>query len=156
MSHNALRQLITFLVSAATLGCSEGHQNVQSFASDSTTVATSVRPTQQAGHERPASEAVAHSPAFDLVGTWRADVYEFGESGTFWFTMNETGSSRYAGAASGNGTWRYSDGILFERFPDGGSGKSRIRWIDEKHFELTILDNGIPAYTGLKRQYYRH
>lgn len=155
MSHNALRQLLIFLVSVATLGCSGGHQNVQPFASDSTTAATSVQPRNKPDMKSPASEAVPHSQGFDLVGTWRADVYEFGESGTFWFTMHETGSSRYAGAASGNGTWRYSDGILFERFPDGGSGKSRIRWIDENHFELTILDNGIPAYTGLKRQYYR-
>ena len=155
MSHNALRQLWIFLVSVATLGCSEGHRNVQSFAIDSTTTATSVQPTQQAGDESPASEAVPHSPSSALVGTWRADIDEFGESGTIWFTMNESGRSRYAGAAWGTGTWRYSDGILFERFPDGVSGKSRIRWIDEKHFELTILDNGIPAYTGLKRQYYR-
>ncbi len=59
--------------------------------------------------------------------------------------------------ASDTGTWQYSatDGILFERFSNGASGRGSIRWIEDDTVELTIIDNGVPAYAGVKRTYYR-
>ncbi|MGH9751409.1 MAG: hypothetical protein ACREA2_01375 [Blastocatellia bacterium] len=52
-------------------------------------------------------------------------------------------------------SWRFSDGVLFVRYGDGASGKGSIDWIDNNQFVLTIIDNGVPAYTGVKRRYRR-
>ena len=70
------------------------------------------------------------------------------------------GNTRYAfksrgRTASDTATWQYSDGTLFERFSSGAAGKGSIRWIDDDRFEITIIDNGVPAYNGLKRTYQR-
>ena len=76
-------------------------------------------------------------------------------------TFLANGTSRYSfkdakgRTGSDTGTWQYSDGILFERFSNGSSAKGSIRWIDRDNLEITIIDNGVPAYSGLKRRYRR-
>lgn len=96
-----------------------------------------------------------------MVGVWRTTVYEDNQTTEITYTFTPDGRStmrfRYGDGttASDSGTWQYSDGILFERFSNGASGKGAIRWIDDDHFEITIIDNGVPAYSGLKRVYRR-
>ena len=76
-------------------------------------------------------------------------------------TFLSDGNTRYlfkdarGRTATDTGTWQYSDGILFERFSNGASGRGSIRWIDDDTVELTIIDNGVPAYAGVKRIYRR-
>jgi len=95
-----------------------------------------------------------------IVGTWRTNVHENGRNTEITVTFLPTGNTRYVfkengGTTTDTATWQYSDGTLFERFHSGASGTGAIRWIDDNHFEITIIDNGVPAYNGLKRQYHR-
>jgi hypothetical protein len=99
--------------------------------------------------------------ATQLVGTWRTNVYEDKQQVEITYTFLANGSSKAvfktgAGTAQTHyGEWRYSDSTLFETFASGASGKGAIRWIDHDNFELTIIDNGVPLYSGLKRRYRR-
>ena len=101
------------------------------------------------------------SPSWKLVGVWRTDVSELGVKTEITYTFLADGSSkvffRHGNGQTGkdHGTWQYSEGILYERFSNGVSGKGTIEWIDDNTFEITIIDNGIPAYNGLKRRYRR-
>ena len=96
-----------------------------------------------------------------LVGTWRTSVVENGQNMEINVTFLSSGDTRYlfkdarGRTATDKGTWQYSDGTLFERFSSGASGKASIRWIDDNTVELTIIDNGVPSYIGLKRLYRR-
>jgi len=96
-----------------------------------------------------------------LVGSWRTNVTENGQATEITVTFLSEGNTRYrfkdsrGRTANDTGTWQYSDGILFERFSTGASGKGSVRWIDDDTVELTIIDNGVPAYAGLKRIYRR-
>jgi serine/threonine-protein kinase len=96
-----------------------------------------------------------------LVGVWRTSVVENGEAQEIKVTFLSDGNTRYlfkdarGRTATDTGTWQYSDEILFERFSSGASGKASIRWIDDNTVELTIIDNGVPSYIGLKRKYRR-
>ncbi len=96
----------------------------------------------------------------DLVGTWRTQVNEQGLKMEITVTFLVDGSTRYAfkdaqGTETDHASWRYSDGILYERYSNGKSGKDSINWIDRNNFVLTIIDNGRPAYAGVKRRYHR-
>ena len=99
--------------------------------------------------------------AQQLVGVWRTSVFENNQSMEITVTFLANGTSRYSfkdskgRTGSDTGTWQYSDGILFERFSNGSSAKGSIRWIDRDNLEITIIDNGVPAYSGLKRRYRR-
>lgn len=99
--------------------------------------------------------------AQSLVGVWRAEVNEDGERSTITVTFLANGDSRYliknekGETGTDTGTWQYSDETIFERFSNGSSGRASIRWIDQDTLELTIIDNGVPSYTGLKRLYRR-
>ena len=109
------------------------------------------------------SPAASPTPrtASALVGTWRTNVYENGENTEIIATFLSDGNTRYSfkdargRTASDTATWQYSDSTLFERFSSGATGKGSIRWIDDDTFEITIIDNGVPAYNGLKRTYRR-
>jgi len=97
----------------------------------------------------------------DLVGTWRTHVNEQGLRTEITVTFLLDGSTRYVfkdaqgRTAIDHASWRYSDGALYERYSNGKSGKDSIRWIDRDDFELTIIDNGLPSYAGVKRRYHR-
>ena len=101
------------------------------------------------------------SPSWKLVGVWRTNVSELGVNTEITYTFLADGSSKMVfksgkgQTGTDYGTWQYSDGILYEKFSNGVSGKGTIEWIDDKTFEITIIDNGVPAYNGLKRRYRR-
>ena len=44
---------------------------------------------------------------------------------------------------------------MYEELEEGGKAQSNISWINNNAFELTIIDNGMPRYSGLNRLYYR-
>jgi len=96
-----------------------------------------------------------------LVGAWRTSVVENGQPQEITVTFLSDGNTRYlfkdarGRTATDTGTWQYSDEILFERFSSGASGKASIKWIDDNTVELTIIDNGVPSYIGVKRKYRR-
>jgi hypothetical protein len=101
------------------------------------------------------------SPSWKLVGTWRTNVTEVGVKEEITYTFNANGTSDVVfkdskgRTSEDHGTWQYSDGVLFERFSNGVSGKGSIEWIDNDTMVITIIDNGVPAYSGLKRRYWR-
>ena len=107
----------------------------------------------------PTSPATLPTPSSKaLVGTWQTDVNEIDLRMTITVTFRANGTTHYVfntrGRTNGyDGTWEYSDETLFEKYPSGASGKSSIKWIDENTFDLTIIDNGVPAYSGRKRRY---
>jgi hypothetical protein len=107
------------------------------------------------------SPSTETSQSWKLVGVWRTNVSELGvnEEITYTFLANGTSQAVFKDAkgrtATDHGTWQYSDGILYEKFSNGVSGKGSIEWIDNDTLVITIIDNGVPAYNGLKRRYRR-
>jgi hypothetical protein len=101
------------------------------------------------------------SPSSKLVGVWRTNVSELGnnEEITYTFLADGTSSAAFKDTkgrrGTDHGTWQYSDGILYEKFSNGVSGKGSIEWIDNDTLVITIIDNGVPAYSGVKRRYRR-
>ena len=101
------------------------------------------------------------SPSWQMVGVWRAVSNEFGSSVEMTYTANADGTYQFfARNAQGAtmqdyGLWQYSNGILYQKFSNGGSGKGSVEWLDRNTFVLTIIDNGTPAYSGVKRRYHR-
>ncbi|HHH50433.1 MAG TPA: hypothetical protein ENK52_05605 [Saprospiraceae bacterium] len=95
-----------------------------------------------------------------LVGLWESKVLEQGEQLTILLHLFADGNSTYqfiskAETFNDTGTWNYSDRILHEQYSDGSTGEGSIKWISKNKFEITIIDNGDPSYSGLKRVYKR-
>jgi hypothetical protein len=92
-----------------------------------------------------------------FVGTWKFTGTELGRPVEIFWHIRPDGTCTYVfpNGERQDGTWQYSDGVIFERFQNGARGKGRVQVIDINQFDLTILDNGVPAYTGLKRRYIR-
>ena len=95
-----------------------------------------------------------------LIGTWKANVFELGVPVEIIWSVWPNGTSSYTftsglNRATDNGTWTYSDGLLLERTSMGFPGSASIKWIDNNHFVLTIIDNGDPRTRGLERHYSR-
>ncbi|PWT93487.1 MAG: hypothetical protein C5B55_04415 [Blastocatellia bacterium] len=135
-----------------------------SAAADSSqrvTVANPGTPSSTLSPQPSPSPSPSSTPnAQSLVGIWRTNVLENGSNMEITVTFRANGTSRYLfknqnGQAIDAGTWQYSDETLFEKFSNGASGKGAIRWLDPNTFEITIIDNGVPAYAGLKRRYRR-
>ena len=111
------------------------------------------------GATTPRTSGVSESTK--LIGSWRANVV-FGngmQTGITW-QLRADGTAYYQfvsnrGGSQSSTTWQYSDGVIYEWYGNGTAGKGAIRWIDNNHFELTILDNAIPAVIGQKLHYYR-
>jgi len=129
-----------------------------------TVTQSSPSPPQTNANEQAMITKPSPSPAVSrrqLMGAWRGDVYEHNLSVEITYTFVANGTSRMVFKRSDgttgtdSGTWRYSNGILYEGFSNGASGKGSIRWIDENHFEITIIENGVPADAWRKRQYRR-
>jgi hypothetical protein len=115
-------------------------------------------PTKKGGN---VEQPKPYSESEKLVGIWQASEIEFGQrikilwqvqsDGTYYFRDFQS-----AGTHDHFGTWRYSNGMTFENSSNGSSEtRGSVKWLSDNHFELTILDNGVPAYTGIKRNYYR-
>lgn len=113
------------------------------------------------GNDKGGSSADNKSPSWQLVGSWRANVTEQGGKYELTVTFNSDGTYKFVSKDAQkrrfneSGTWQYTDGILYQVFANGASGKGSIEWIDNNTFELTIIDNGVPAYNGIKRRYRR-
>jgi len=95
-----------------------------------------------------------------LVGTWKAKVVELGIPTEIIWHIKPDGTTGYVfttplETTTMEGTWTYSDGTIYETVSGGASASSSIRWVDQDNFILTIKDNGVPAYRGLKRSYRR-
>jgi hypothetical protein len=107
------------------------------------------------------SSSTETSPSLKLVGVWRTNVFELGVNAEITCTFLANGISQYkireakGRTETDHGTWQYTDGILYEKFSNGASGKGSIEWIDNDTVVQTIIDNGVPAYKGLKRRYRR-
>ena len=53
------------------------------------------------------------------------------------------------------GSWRYSNGILYQTDSLGLLSKGSIKWISDNEAIFTIIDNGNPIFTGEKVRYFR-
>jgi hypothetical protein len=138
---------------------SSGPQDLSASPSPQTSTNSNQHGVPKAG-DAPSDGDV--TPSRRLVGAWRAKVSELGDQYEVTFTAHTDGTYQYSAknaqgqtTAEDSGLWQYSEGILYQRFSNGASGKGSVEWIDDDTFELTILDNGVPAYSGLKRRYHR-
>lgn len=108
-----------------------------------------------------APPTLTQSDSAKLVGQWETTFTEGSDQVDLIWSMQADGSENYQISILGRGTsqsfgvWQYSDGVIYERLSDGSTARGAVRWIDNDHFELTVLDNGIPAETGQKRYYSR-
>lgn len=108
------------------------------------------------------------TPQF-MVGTWSANVVEFGIAQTIMIELTQdyglqgvNGVISYAVIVNNNvtnagtGYWKMENGVLsqFNAYM-GPDGIGSVRYINNDTFELTIVNNGVPAYTGIKRLYNR-
>ena len=151
---------LLFLIVGGSLAAFLFTKNKTEKSPDTTARTIAANVSDNAGKPAPAPTN-GKPPSFKFVGTWETDVNEQGVKTHITYTFNADGTSRAAFKTSrgqtgkDNGTWQFSDDTLFERFSNGASGKGAIRWIDDDTFEITIIDNGTPAYSGLKRIYHR-
>jgi serine/threonine protein kinase len=94
-----------------------------------------------------------------LIGKWQSDVVEYGIRTSIIWQVNHDGTTNYLfvnpyGSSRDTSKWRLSDGVLYEQMRDGRAA-ALIRWIDDDHFELTILYNQDPRSKGFVRRYSR-
>lgn len=102
-----------------------------------------------------------------FIGAWEAQLTEFDRNFRIIWTLWENGRLAYHFGdlpdgplvRGSSGSWRVTGDELHEVWerPDGtrGAGRGKVERIDENTLRLTIIDNGIPAYTGLVRIYRR-
>lgn len=94
------------------------------------------------------------------MGTWYAHEVEFDRPVKIYWHARADGTCTYV-FESGyrksllNGTWSYSNGVLYESNVRNGSISGAVTWISDNEIEITIIDNGTPAYSGMKRRYRR-
>ena len=92
-----------------------------------------------------------------LVGTWRYTGVELGQPMDILWHLRPDGTETYIvnGVPQGAGTWRYRDAHIYERYPNGRQGEGAIQILDRDHFVVTIVENGVPAQTGVRLLYVR-
>jgi len=118
---------------------------------------TSSKATDASGK---AADTSSKAPdASRLIGKWQSDVVEYGIRTRIIWQVNRNGTSNYLfinsqGSIPGTGRWRFLNGLLYE-WGSRGRSAGAIRWIDDDHFEVTILYNQSPGSNGLKRRYSR-
>jgi serine/threonine-protein kinase len=131
-------------------------------------------PTPSGGNPRtpepkPTARETNEDDSAKLVGRWKGNMrsgfqigfqiqmqitYQFNSDGTFHANTSYTGSPQTS--VPMDGTWRYSDGVLYEQASFGViSAKSDIKWIDDNHFELTVRDHSYTVYRGWKGHFYK-
>lgn len=97
----------------------------------------------------------------DVIGVWRAVVTEQGQTYQIDVAYSREGTTAYlvrdtqGRSLTLNGGWSYSNGILYEQLSDGTKARGSIEWVDKDNIIVTIIDNGDPAYRGVKRRYTR-
>ncbi len=95
----------------------------------------------------------------NLVGTWTCQTTEEENDCTILWKINrdktyETHVLCDENEQWGKGTWAFSQGIFLQK-TDGKTFKASISWQNDNAFTLTILDNGVSEYEGIKRFYSR-
>lgn len=104
-----------------------------------------------------------------LVGTWAAQVVEFDIPQTVMIELTEdysiqgiNGGISYVVIVndditnSGIGYWNLENGVFTQyNILLAPEGIGSVRYLNAESFELTIVNNGVPAYTGLKRVFNR-
>jgi hypothetical protein len=99
-----------------------------------------------------------------LVGTWITEVTEFGNSASIMWEMFADGTQQFW-LFYGDGTyeckkgkWQYHNAIIYESSESCPSMSGKIDFLDENHFNLTILHNCSERYEGqnIVRKYRRY
>lgn len=109
------------------------------------------------------STATSLSPVAEksIVGLWKTNTFEHGVSAIILWRGSANRSTSYLITSNGittrleGGSWRYSYGVLREKFADGSGGTSKVRWINDDTFDLTITENQVPGSSGIVRRYVR-
>ena len=154
----AVALLLIFFPRSPTSSSSANTNGSRPMTTESSPTTTKTREAAPASDEQSPSPTIQ---ARQFVGVWRANVHEDNDDFEITYTFTADGRTRMffkrsdGKTGSDYGTWQYSDGILFERFSNGAAAKSSIRWMGDDHFELTIIDNGVPSYAGVKRRFSR-
>jgi predicted Ser/Thr protein kinase len=112
--------------------------------------------------DAPSKAADAPSKAADasrLIGKWQSYVMENGIRTRIIWQVNRDGTTNYLfsnsqGSIPATCRWRFAKGLFYES-GSRGSSVGAIRWIDDDHFEVTIIYNKNPGSNGLKRRYSR-
>jgi hypothetical protein len=110
---------------------------------------------------------IASSPqkkSYDLVGTWVTEVTEFGSSATIMWEIAENGTQQFWLFYDDNtyechkGTWHFRDGIIYESSQNCPKMWGKVDFLDNNHFNLTILHNCSSLYEGqnIVRKYKRY
>lgn len=95
-----------------------------------------------------------------LYGTWECRKIELGQEVKILWSLNPDSTTTYRGYQAGqtayipSSVWSYSDGLLYEEFETGATGRSIVKALTDE-FELTIVDNDTLLYRGVKRVYRR-
>src|SRR5262249_53197119 len=97
------------------------------------------------------------APTQLLVGTWRFAGVELGRSVDILWHLRPDGTESYIynDVPQGTGTWHYAGEHIYEQYPGGQRGIGAVQIIDHNRLVVTIVDNGLPAHTGLQRLYVR-
>jgi len=98
-----------------------------------------------------------------LVGLWKANSFEQGTDVVILWDIRQDRTTHYKffvnnilHGESSSTNWSIKDGIFQEQISEPNyPARARIKFLDDNHFELTILDNGMPNYNGMIRNYYR-
>lgn len=134
----------------------EGRSAPSAQSSTATATVSSPLPNR----EKPEPKVEIRQPeSSKLVGTWRARGVVLGQAYDVVWHARPDGTATYLldtgdGPVRTDGTWQYSDGILYETSPNG-SETGAVELIDSNQVIVTIIDNGTPAFSGVKVHYYR-
>jgi hypothetical protein len=96
-----------------------------------------------------------------LIGSWRSRQMEIGRDTLIYWTIRADGTTSYDVYQDGQkvavdpSTWTYSNGLFYEEFGLGSTGRALVRATGPDSFELTIVDNDQAEYRGMKRNYTR-
>jgi len=96
-----------------------------------------------------------------LVGTWQGRQMELGRDTLIRWTIRADGTTSYDYYQDGDkvqtptSKWTYSNGLFYEKFNSGDTGRALVRATGPDSFKLTIVDNDLTEYRGMKRNYIR-
>ena len=118
-------------------------------------------PTNKNGLLNPRSD---HYLGHDWVsGTWLFTGVEFGHAVRLAWHIDKNYTTDYDATCDGIRvpvginpyTYDSGSGLIYENFSDGKIGRALVNKIDDDLFELTIVDNDVARYRGIKRRYQR-
>lgn len=98
-----------------------------------------------------------------LAGTWIYTGDEFGMAVRLAWHIDKCYTTEYDCTCDGHSvelgvspyTYDADCGLIYENFTDGRIGRGLFNKLDDDVFELTIVDNDVPRYRGMKRLYQR-